>query len=111
MSTTRFTEMNTDCHVVQHNRDFDCNKPLDMDVRMFKLLLMSAVKSLHGDHGSAATMDILKFNSEEKRAYLRITSKHFVMFSTAISMVSAWEDRPCAVRINKVCHSLSSLPI
>jgi RNase P/RNase MRP subunit POP5 len=92
-------------------REFRDVKPLEMNARMFKLLLMSAVKTLHGDHGSAATMDVLRFDSEEKRGYLRISSNHFVMVSTALSMVSAWQEKSCAIRIHKVCHSLSSLPI
>ena len=91
-------------------REFEFNG-MEVNDKTFKMILLSALKSLHGDHGSAATIDVLKYCPKERRAYLRISSKHFVIFSTALTLVSGWEDKPCKFTIHKITHSLTSLPI
>ncbi|RWS17325.1 ribonuclease P protein subunit p14-like isoform X2 [Dinothrombium tinctorium] len=79
--------------------------------RTFKIIIMSALKSLFGDVGAAINVDIIKYDSSEKRAFIRFPAKQFVRVRSALTLLSSWEKQNCTFRIHKICHSLSSLPI
>ena len=46
-----------------------------MTEREFKLIIMTALKDLHGDIGVAVLIDIFKYEPETCRAYIRTNSK------------------------------------
>ena len=46
-----------------------------MTEREFKLIIMTALKDVHGDVGVAVPVDVLKYEPETSRAYIRTNSK------------------------------------
>ena len=70
-----------------------------MTEREFKLIIMTALKYVHGLIGVAVSFDILKYQQETCRAYIRTNSK-LVSFNVILL---------CCYII--ICHSFSLLPI
>ena len=93
----------------------------ELDESVFNMMIRSALKSTHGDKGLAATVDILKFDSVTSgsvvgstitaRAYLRISADYLVIVRSSLTLLSNYEGDNCSIKFNKVCHSLSSLPL
>lgn len=55
--------------------DSDFEKPpLQLSARQFKVVILSALKLIHGDRGAAISVDVLKF-SDNCRAYIRFPTK------------------------------------
>lgn len=101
----------------------------ELDEKLLKLIINSALKSVHGDKGSASNVDILKFDSSTSgmskchssihqpskivgRAYLRIPANYFVIVRSSLTLLTDHKDiKEISFKFNKICHSLSSLPL
>ena len=101
----------------------------ELDEKLLKLIINSALKSVHGDKGLASNVDILKFVSSRSgtsifhssihqpskiiaRAYLRIPAKYFVIVQSSLTLLTDEKDmKEISFKFNKICHSLSSLPL
>ncbi|GFV10496.1 uncharacterized protein TNCV_1951441 [Trichonephila clavipes] len=51
------------------------NPEISMDLAQFKYAIFLALKSLHGEMGCSVRVDVLKYRSEDRRAFIRIPSK------------------------------------
>ena len=58
-----------------HFSKFDGKSTVEMDIRGLKLMILTMLKSLFGDNGAAIPCDILKFNQDQLRAYIRFPAK------------------------------------
>lgn len=90
----------------------------ELDETILNMMIRSALKSAHGDKGLAAIVDIIKFDSSpghigviKARAYLRIPAVHIVIVRSSLSLLTNYEGNNCSIMFNKLCHSLSSLPL
>ena len=70
---------------------------------------MSSLKTVHGDFGLSATVDILKINNQEKQVLIRFSGRHFVYVRSAISFVTNYQGIKCHLNVERVAYSLSSL--
>ncbi|XP_074602816.1 ribonuclease P protein subunit p14-like [Brevipalpus obovatus] len=84
---------------------------LDLSERQFKLMLISAMKSTFGDFGLAIPIDIIKFQPDNLRAYIRFPGKQFIKIQCALTLLSSWEGIDVNIVIHKVTHSLPALHV
>lgn len=96
----------------------------ELDEKLLKLIINSALKSVHGDRGLASNVDILKLDSSTRRlsthhpwtivarAYLRIPANHFVLVQSSLTLLTDHKElKEISFTFKKICHSLSSLPL
>jgi RNase P/RNase MRP subunit POP5 len=91
--------------------EFSLKRKEEIPDREFKLILLSALKSLHGDSGASKSVDILKYRPQDMRAYIRFNPNDLVYLRSSLTLFSEWKGSRCAFRFHKFSHSLSSLSI
>ncbi|CAG2118039.1 unnamed protein product, partial [Medioppia subpectinata] len=79
--------------------------------RQYKAMIMSAIRSLFGDFGTAVGLHLIHYRDSDYRAIIRTNAKNLVVVRNALIMPSVWEQRVHCFRIYKITHSLSSLAI
>ena len=50
------------------------NEAVAIDARQFKMIILAALKQVHGDQGAAISGDVLKF--DKGRAFIRFPAKY-----------------------------------
>ena len=117
--------------IIAINREIKSKEMTELDESTLKMIIRSAIKTVHGDKGLAATVDILKLDSWTNdnarvstfrtptvagstinaRAYLRISANHLVIVQSSLALLTNYEGNNCTIRFNKICHSLHNLPL
>ncbi|XP_064090664.1 ribonuclease P protein subunit p14-like [Macrobrachium nipponense] len=69
--------------------DYGSDLDLLMAVDILKFFMLSAVKTMFGEVAASSTLDILKFDEEERRAIVRVPSENYAKFRAALTMCSA----------------------
>lgn len=75
----------------------------------FKKHLIQSLKELFGEVASAVDVDVLKYNENERRAILRISSDYYLKLRASLTLSGKYEDIPCAYRIHKASSHLLHL--
>ncbi|KAL9987161.1 hypothetical protein ACROYT_G001419 [Oculina patagonica] len=83
--------------------------PFEIDAVIFKSLLVQALQSLHGKIGSAINVDIIKFEPVLMEAIVRVKERGLVKLWSALTLLSYYQDRKCAIRVIQVSAHLLSL--
>ncbi|XP_043515938.1 ribonuclease P protein subunit p14 [Frieseomelitta varia] len=77
------------------------------DVYLKKNILQS-VKQLFGEEGIKSTIDILKYNSKERRCILRCTDESYVRLRAALTVAGKYEGQACTYIIHRASANLLS---
>ncbi|GFR29065.1 uncharacterized protein TNCT_191171 [Trichonephila clavata] len=85
------------------------NPEISMDLAQFKYAIFLALKSLHGDMGCSVPVDVLKYRSDDRRAFIRFPSKELVKVWSALTLFSSYQDLGCMFRVYKVTPLLANL--
>lgn len=84
-------------------------RSVEIDAVTFKSILIQALDSLHGKVGSAISVDIIKFEASLKEAILRVKESGLVKLWSALTLMSYYKDRRCAIYVTQVSPCLLSL--
>ncbi|RMX40771.1 hypothetical protein pdam_00021851 [Pocillopora damicornis] len=84
-------------------------RPVEIDIVIFKSILIQALDSLHGKVGSAIGVDIIKFEASSMEAILRVKESGLVKLWSALTLLSYYKDRRCAIYVIQVSPYLLSL--
>lgn len=81
----------------------------EIDESHFKCIVIQALQQMFGTVGSAIDIHILKYRSEDKRAFIQCPGKKVESVRIALTVFSTYENVRCCFRINKVTPDLASL--
>lgn len=75
----------------------------------FKQLIISGLKQLYGEVGGALPFDLLKFDPITLSGVLRVYSSGLVKLWSALTLIGAYQNEPCAFRVLQVSPFLLAL--
>ncbi|KAJ8924030.1 hypothetical protein NQ315_006807 [Exocentrus adspersus] len=75
----------------------------------FKKNIVSAVNQLFGEVAAAVNIDILKYNSANRRAVLRVPKTHYIKLRSSLTLCGKFEGHPCAYTVHKATPLLLAL--
>ncbi|XP_015778412.1 PREDICTED: ribonuclease P protein subunit p14-like isoform X1 [Acropora digitifera] len=73
-----------------------------LDALGFKRLLDTGLGSLHGQVGAAINVDVLSFDAKSLEAILKVEQRGLVRVWSALTLLSSFQGRQCAIRVNQV---------
>ncbi|KAM8994739.1 ribonuclease P protein subunit p14 [Ara ararauna] len=79
------------------------------NVAQFKLLVVSALRELHGEVGAALPVDVLTYEEKTLTAILRVVSSGLVKLWTALTLLGFYQNRRCAFRVLQTSPFLLAL--
>ncbi|XP_063312933.1 ribonuclease P protein subunit p14-like [Pelobates fuscus] len=82
---------------------------IQLNAAQFKLLIVTALKTLHGEVGASFPLDLLKYDEKTLCAILRISSSGLVKLWTALTLLGQYQSRECAVRVIQTSPFLLAL--
>ncbi|XP_035676454.1 ribonuclease P protein subunit p14-like [Branchiostoma floridae] len=85
------------------------DKTMTVDVLTFRTVIMKAMMSMYGEIGAAVPIDILKYDVETMSAILRVAGSNMVKLWGALTMLSYYDEKPCAFRVEQVSPFLMAL--
>ncbi|XP_055545362.1 uncharacterized protein LOC129730160 isoform X2 [Wyeomyia smithii] len=62
----------------------------------FKSCLEQALVRIFGEIGGQTTVDLLKFDTKQARAIVRVPSNIYVKLRSAIALIGQFQDIPCS---------------
>ncbi|KAM8930406.1 ribonuclease P protein subunit p14 [Pelodytes ibericus] len=80
-----------------------------LNAAQFKLLVVSALKTLHGEVGSSIPLDLLRYDEQTFCAILRIYSRGLVKLWTALTLLGQYQNQECTVRVIQTSPFLLAL--
>uniref|UniRef100_A0A8C5QP17 Ribonuclease P/MRP subunit p14 n=1 Tax=Leptobrachium leishanense TaxID=445787 RepID=A0A8C5QP17_9ANUR len=80
-----------------------------LNAAQFKLLIVNALRTLHGEVGSSLPLDLLKYNEDTLCAILRISSRGLVKLWSALTLCGRYQHRECAFRVIQTSPFLLAL--
>lgn len=89
--------------------EFEAETSLDIDLILFRTILVQALKSLFGDLGAALQVDVLRYDSLMRQAILRVPNRGLVQLWSSLSWYSEHKDYRCRFHIHKISSCLLSL--
>ena len=81
----------------------------DMTDSQVKFLIVTALKSLHGETGAALGVDLLRWRPRQASFILRSHRDSMVRVRSALVVITRQGDRLCAVRVDKASSFLPDL--
>ncbi|XP_075039391.1 ribonuclease P protein subunit p14 [Mixophyes fleayi] len=75
----------------------------------FKLLVVSALKELHGEVAASFPLDLLKFDEKTLCATLRICSSGLVSLWTSLTLLGHYQSQECSIRVIQASPFLLAL--
>ncbi|PFX34375.1 ribonuclease P protein subunit p14-like [Stylophora pistillata] len=84
-------------------------RSVEIDAVTFKSILIQTLDALHGKVGSAISVDIIKFEASLKEAILRVKESGLVKLWSALTLLSYYKDKRCAIYVIQVSPYLLSL--
>lgn len=85
--------------------------PVAIDSVAFRSLIVHALGSLHGKIGSAINVDVIKFDAVSMEVIIRVKERGLVKLWSALTLLSHYQDRKCAVQVIQVSPHLLSLAV
>ncbi|KAB5537094.1 hypothetical protein PHYPO_G00114870 [Pangasianodon hypophthalmus] len=85
------------------------NRSKTLSPEQFKQLIISGVKDLYGEVGAAFPFDLLTFDQSTLSAILRVYNRGLVKLWSALTLIGAYENEPCAFRVTQVSPFLLAL--
>ncbi|XP_058229425.1 ribonuclease P protein subunit p14 [Hemibagrus wyckioides] len=85
------------------------NRSKTLSPEQFKQLIISGVKDLYGEVGAALPFDLLTFDQHTLSAILRVYNRGLVKLWSALTLIGAYENKPCAFRVTQVSPFLLAL--
>jgi len=85
--------------------------PVEMDSVAFTSLMAQALGSLHGKIGSAIIVDVIKFDPVSMEVIVRVKERGLVKLWSALTLLSYYRDRKCAIKVIQVSPHLLSLAV
>ncbi|XP_031561534.1 ribonuclease P protein subunit p14-like [Actinia tenebrosa] len=83
----------------------------EIDMLLYKRLLIQALEELHGQVGAALTVDVLKYNSSTLQAILRVPESGLVKVWSALTLFGFYQDQRCAFRVLQVSPHLMAFAV
>lgn len=71
--------------------------------------ITEAVNQLFGEVSAAVTIDILKYDSNNNKAIVRVPKSHYVKLRSSLTLASKYEGLPCIYRVHKATPLLLTL--
>ncbi|XP_066601538.1 ribonuclease P protein subunit p14 [Prorops nasuta] len=71
--------------------------------------IIQAVKILFGEERAKSVVDILRYNSAERRFILRCGSDNYVQLRAALTAAIEYENEPCIYIVHRASPNLLSL--
>ncbi|XP_069824902.1 ribonuclease P protein subunit p14 isoform X2 [Dendropsophus ebraccatus] len=84
-------------------------KPLKLSAAVFKSLILSALKELHGEVGASLPLDLLKYDGKTLCAILRIKSEGRVKLWTSLTLLGRYQGQQCSIRVLQTSPFLLAL--
>ncbi|XP_053324994.1 ribonuclease P protein subunit p14 [Spea bombifrons] len=75
----------------------------------FKQLIISALKTLHGEVGSSFPLDLLRYDEKTLCGILRVSSSGLVKLWTSLTLLGHYQNQECAVRVIQTSPFLLAL--
>ncbi|XP_053698108.1 ribonuclease P protein subunit p14-like [Sabethes cyaneus] len=75
----------------------------------FKSCLEQALVRIFGEIGGQTTVDILKFDTKQARAIIRVPTDFYVKLRSVISLIGQFQDIPCSFVVHKASPLLLGL--
>eukprot|EP00128_Syssomonas_multiformis_P001413 Colp12_sorted_trinity150504_noHs@23142 len=82
-----------------------------LEPSVFKNVLLTALRNLHGQVGASMQLDVLQYNAAEQSAILRVFSRDATKLWTALSMLSSYDNKPCVVVVHDSAPDLTDLVV
>ncbi|NWY00005.1 RPP14 protein, partial [Nothoprocta ornata] len=76
---------------------------------LFKQLVVTALRELHGEVGAALPVDVLTYEEKTMSAILRVISSGFVKLWSALTLLGFYQNRRCAFRVLQTSPFLLAL--
>ncbi|XP_031357910.1 ribonuclease P protein subunit p14-like [Photinus pyralis] len=76
---------------------------------LFKNHILTSVKQVFGEIGAAVPFDVLKYDSTQNRAILRVPRDHYVKFRGSLTLAGYYQGVLCAYTVHKASPLLLSL--
>jgi len=73
--------------------------------------MVQALESLHGKIGTAIIVDVIKFDPVLMEVIVRVKERGLVKLWSALTLLSCYQDRKCAVKVIQVSPHLLSLAV
>lgn len=67
------------------------------------------LQTVFGEIGGRTTVDVLRFDAQERRAILRVPQVFYVKLRAALSLVPTFQDIPCCIKVHSASPVLLSL--
>ncbi|XP_063796943.1 ribonuclease P protein subunit p14 [Pseudophryne corroboree] len=80
-----------------------------LSAAQFKLLVISALKELHGEVGASFPLDLLKFDEKTLCAIVRICSSGLVKLWTSLTLLGHYQNHECSIRVIQASPFLLAL--
>lgn len=71
--------------------------------------IIEALTQLFGEVSAAVTIDLLKYNSSNNRAIIRVPKSHYIKLRNSLTLASKYEGQPCIYKIHKATSLLLAL--
>ncbi|KAM9324167.1 ribonuclease P protein subunit p14 [Gastrophryne carolinensis] len=84
-------------------------KEVKLSAAQYKLLIVNALKELHGEVGSSFPLDLLKYDENTLSAILRVASSGFVKLWTSLTLLGQYQNQECSVRVIQTSPFLLAL--
>ncbi|XP_072276982.1 ribonuclease P protein subunit p14 [Pyxicephalus adspersus] len=76
---------------------------------LYKSLIVSAIKDLHGEAGASCPLDLLKFDEKTLSGILRVNSSGLVKLWTSLTLLGQYQNQECSFRVIQVSPFLLAL--
>ncbi|XP_026996540.2 ribonuclease P protein subunit p14 isoform X1 [Tachysurus fulvidraco] len=96
-------------HYLKIYLDFENHDKKSLSPEQFKQFIISGVKDLYGEVGAALPFDLLTFDQHTLSAVLRVYNRGLVKLWSALTLIGAYENKPCAFRVTQVSPFLLAL--
>nr|CAL49377.1 ribonuclease P 14kDa subunit [Xenopus tropicalis] len=80
-----------------------------LSATQFKLLVVSALKNLHGEVGSSLPLDLLSFDEKTLCAVLRVCSRGLVKLWSSLTLLGHYKNHECSIRVIQTSPFLLAL--
>ncbi|XP_077984500.1 ribonuclease P protein subunit p14-like [Glandiceps talaboti] len=82
-----------------------------VDVLLFKAIIVKALLTMYGEVGAAITVDVLKYNEDSKEAILRVHNSGFSKLWSALTLFGQYLNKECVFRVHQVSSCLMALAV
>ncbi|XP_026474903.1 ribonuclease P protein subunit p14 [Ctenocephalides felis] len=81
----------------------------NVSIIYLKKNIINSLRQIFGEISSSVNIDILKYDSCERRAIIRVPAEQYVKLRSSLTLCSTYENISCAYKIHNISPSLLSL--